>query len=116
MSEAFFVSSDIINSFMLGHTRFAYRLRKAILAASILLIALIAFEFVSAATLKGTGTNQFVEIANLATTGLSCISNKVVAEDEFNLSSLGAGLYDVDLHIDIGKPDPGVIPSDWGSV
>jgi len=37
---------------MLGYTSVHYRLRKAILAASILLIALIAFEFVSAATVK----------------------------------------------------------------
>ncbi|OGY64338.1 MAG: hypothetical protein A3J53_03020 [Candidatus Harrisonbacteria bacterium RIFCSPHIGHO2_02_FULL_40_20] len=48
---------------MLGYTGVHYRLRKAILAASILLMALIALEFVSAATVKPGGVGgDFIQL------------------------------------------------------
>ena len=81
---------------MLGHTGIHYRLRKAILAASILLIVLIAFEFVSAATVKSSSVGgDFIQLDGIIRAPSPynegpCdeqINWSLEAADAFNLSS-----------------------------
>lgn len=92
---------------MLGHTRFVYRIRKAILGASILLIGFIAFEIVYGQ--EGLPTFQVTAKADYPATNVDCgttYSFSQSAITDFNLADpdlaskgFKTGNYDVNLSI-----------------